>query len=169
MDYYENRTDWSKYEEDRNERNVEYNRKKTNSFFIAGVFAGFWIRFTAKALDFVLISIVNVISFSLYFNLVDEFYAEEYFLYLFVFLCLLYVFSNVYFNGKFSATPGKMICGIKIVLADGNPYLRSLERYLWENFSFLFLCIGFLWVAWDNEKRGLHDMICNSRVIYNNY
>lgn len=164
MDYYENRTDWSKYHEDIDERN-----SNNNSFFIADVFAGFWIRFTAKVLDFFLMSILYSISFSLYFNLVEEFYVEELFPYFFVFLCFLYVFYNVCFTGKFSATSGKMVCGIKIILGDGNPYLRGLERYLWENYSFLFLCIGFLMVAWDNEKRGLHDRICNSRVIYNKY
>jgi uncharacterized RDD family membrane protein YckC len=29
----------------------------------------------------------------------------------------------------------------------------------------IILCIGYIMIAFDSEKRGLHDMICDTRVV----
>jgi uncharacterized RDD family membrane protein YckC len=76
---------------------------------------------------------------------------------------------NVYFNsGSWQATPGKRICGIHIIREDGRRVtgLLALGRYLAYIISSLPLGIGFLIVAWTKEKKGLHDMICGTRVVY---
>jgi uncharacterized RDD family membrane protein YckC len=74
---------------------------------------------------------------------------------------------ETWFVGKFAATPGKMACKIKVVNADGSKvsYLKALGRYFAKMLSSLILFIGYIMVAFDSEKRGLHDHICNTRVI----
>ena len=51
--------------------------------------------------------------------------------------------------------------------ADGSAvtYGRAFGRYWGQALSSLILGIGFLMVAFDDEKRGLHDRLCDTRVI----
>ena len=42
-------------------------------------------------------------------------------------------------------------------------YRETIGRYL----SGLVLCIGYILIALDNRKRSLHDMLCDTVVIYN--
>ena len=73
----------------------------------------------------------------------------------------------VFFNGKFGATPGKMVCGIKIVTEEGMPigYGRAFGRYFASILSGLLCGVGYLMVAFDDEILSLHDRICRTRVI----
>jgi uncharacterized RDD family membrane protein YckC len=76
----------------------------------------------------------------------------------------------VYFTlfwGAFGATPGMLALGLKVVRPSGAPisYVRALGRYFGTVLSGLILGIGYLMIAFDSEKRGLHDMICDTRVI----
>ena len=72
------------------------------------------------------------------------------------------------FVGRCSATPGKMLVGIKIVMAEGQPisYGRSFGRFWADVVSQLTCYIGYILAAFDDEKRALHDRICNTRVVY---
>jgi uncharacterized RDD family membrane protein YckC len=74
-----------------------------------------------------------------------------------------------FFVGKFGATPGKMAAKLLIVNPDGSKvsYAKALGRYFAaEYISGCFtLCIGYLMVLWDDERRALHDRICSTRVI----
>ena len=76
---------------------------------------------------------------------------------------------HTFFLGKFGATPGKMACKIKVVNGDGSKisYLKGLGRFFGYWVSSLTLLIGFFMMLWDEEKRTLHDRICNTRVIQN--
>jgi uncharacterized RDD family membrane protein YckC len=73
------------------------------------------------------------------------------------------------FVGRFGATPGKMATKLRIVNPDGSKvsYGKALGRYFAaEYISGCFtLCIGYLMVLWDDERRALHDRICSTRVI----
>ena len=44
--------------------------------------------------------------------------------------------------------------------------LAAFGRYLAYMLSAPPLRLGFMWVGWDEEKKGFHDMICGTRVIY---
>jgi uncharacterized RDD family membrane protein YckC len=72
------------------------------------------------------------------------------------------------FTARYSATPGKIILRIKVVRADGTRvgYGLALARALAEFVSSIPCMLGFLFVAFDGEKRALHDFMCNTRVIY---
>jgi uncharacterized RDD family membrane protein YckC len=74
---------------------------------------------------------------------------------------------DTWFVGKYGATLGKMACKIKIVVADGSSvtYLRAFGRHFGKWLSSIILGIGFIMAAFDEEKRTLHDRICETRVI----
>jgi len=74
---------------------------------------------------------------------------------------------STWFLGALGATPGLMALGLKVVRPDGSRigYGRALARYFASMLSAMILCIGYLLVAFDSEKRALHDMICDTRVI----
>jgi uncharacterized RDD family membrane protein YckC len=42
---------------------------------------------------------------------------------------------------------------------------RAFGRYFAKILSAIILGIGYIMVGFDSEKRGLHDMICDTRVI----
>ncbi len=75
---------------------------------------------------------------------------------------------TVFFLGKYGATPGKMAVGLKVVTSEGDPidYKRSAARYFAEILSGLICYIGYIMVAFDDERRALHDRLCDTRVVY---
>ena len=70
-------------------------------------------------------------------------------------------------SSSLSATPGKLAVGLKVLRPDGSRVSlgRAVGRYFAKVLSGLILGIGYLIIAFDAEKRGLHDMICDTRVI----
>ena len=62
-----------------------------------------------------------------------------------------------------------MALGLKVIRSDGAriTYGRAVGRFFAENLSGLILCIGYIMVAFDGEKRALHDHICDTRVVKN--
>ena len=64
------------------------------------------------------------------------------------------------------ATPGKMVLSLQVARADGGQITWSLAigRHFAKMLSGIILGIGYILVAFDGEKRALHDMICNTRV-----
>jgi uncharacterized RDD family membrane protein YckC len=73
----------------------------------------------------------------------------------------------IYFIGKSGQTPGKQLCKIKVVNADGSPvtYGKATGRFFGYLLSSVICGVGFLMAAWDEEKRALHDRVCGTRVI----
>jgi uncharacterized RDD family membrane protein YckC len=67
-----------------------------------------------------------------------------------------------------SSSPGKMLFGAKIVDADTGKApsdARLFLRFLGYFVSILTLGIGFLWIAIDRRKQGLHDKIAHTVVV----
>jgi uncharacterized RDD family membrane protein YckC len=142
-------------------------------------YAGFWIRVGAKLIDGIILGIASLvflvplmifgmsqsggnsseaaalpmmglqIGFQLVWMVVSALYA-------------------IFFIGKYGATPGKMACKLKVVMADGGKvsYGRACGRFFAEILSQIICYIGYLMVAFDKEQhQALHDRICNTRVI----
>ena len=63
-------------------------------------------------------------------------------------------------------TLGKMLFRIRVVMVDGSPlsFGRSVLRHLGSWLSAAILGIGYLFVAFRADKRGLHDLIAGTRV-----
>lgn len=73
---------------------------------------------------------------------------------------------EIYFISQQGATPGKMACGLRVVTPEGGRIVgRAIGRYFAKFLSAIILCIGYIMIAFDAEKRGLHDQICDTRVI----
>ena len=74
---------------------------------------------------------------------------------------------EAFFLVKFGATPGKMALGLKVVRPDGSGITagRAIGRYFGKVLSGIILYIGYIMAGFDAQKRALHDMICDTRVI----
>jgi uncharacterized RDD family membrane protein YckC len=141
---------------------------------VAGAFqyAGFWIRVGAKVLDGLIIGAANVVL-NIGFGLVagsagkDSPVAGVALVVLVILQFAVSASYSTWFLGKFGATPGKMACGLKVVRPDGGPvtFMRAFGRFWAEALSAMILYIGYIMVAFDDEKRALHDRICDTRVI----
>jgi uncharacterized RDD family membrane protein YckC len=146
------------------------------------VYAGFWIRFVAKFIDGLLLWVVNFLvqlPVTIFMGTMmtpsggPEAGAAAVagmmlvMLGLFVVQVGIAVGYQAFFLGKFGATPGKMVFGLKVVRPDGARItgLRGAGRALAEFLSSLILCIGYIMAGFDDEKRSLHDRICDTRVV----
>ncbi|HUN56051.1 MAG TPA: RDD family protein [Smithella sp.] len=134
-------------------------------------YAGFWIRAGAAFVDGI---IMWIFTMALFFAFGFDFFPKKQPAFFdpsrMVFTFVQYAFVITYYTffiGKFGATPGKMVSGIKVINADGGKvsYLKAFGRYFAHMLSGIILGIGYLMVAFDDEKRALHDRICNTRVI----
>jgi uncharacterized RDD family membrane protein YckC len=138
-------------------------------------YAGFWIRVLAKLIDSaILIAIYAPISYlaaPLMLRATSGGRLTAGFFLLEGALLLFQVIGNgvyeVFFVSNYSATPGKMICGKKIVTADGGRLTlgQATRRYFANYLSSFTFGIGYIMVAFDDQKRALHDRICDSRVV----
>ena len=138
-------------------------------------YGGFWIRFGAILIDGLILSFVNAMMYvAAGLNFFAAFgpnpnaeFTELHFV-LFLAQTAISLGYEVFFLGKYGATPGKMTCGLRVVTADGAPitYARACGRYLAKILGYLTCLIGFIIAAFDREKRALHDHICNTRVVY---
>ncbi len=144
------------------------------------VYAGFWRRFAAIIIDGILLSILVIplrMALGLFgLNPAIEAsrqgnFAALYFAALFGWGTLisyaLQITYYVYFISQKGATLGKMLMGVKVVTVSGGPISvgRAFGRYFAQILSGLILGIGFIMAAFDDQKRALHDHICNTRVI----
>ena len=131
-------------------------------------YAGFWIRFCAKFIDGIILEIINFAVIFLITMIMAASKMEKAGTLVAIFVGVALNFSyNIYFNGSFGATPGKMALKLKIVRSNGEPitYGRALGRQFAEILSGLTLYIGYMMAGWDTEKRALHDRVCDTRVI----
>jgi len=139
----------------------------------AMVYGGFWERFGAKFVDGLILFVPYVIVF---FVLAPAAAASQRDSSAQLGLtCLLQLAYNAlaaayttWFVGRYGATPGKRVAKLRIVRADGSrvTYGRAFGRYFAELLSSLTLGIGYIIAAFDDERRALHDRICDTRVVH---
>lgn len=145
---------------------------------IPGVrFAGFWIRFAAYIIDAVFVQ-VGAYALGMLVGLVmaQAVIMSEQSMELtnvqviagLVGLAWAFGYYLVSQASSWQATPGKRILGLRVVREDGQRVGvgLALGRYLAYIVSGLILGIGFLMIGWTDQKKGLHDMICGTRVVY---
>lgn len=167
--------DWRPYAEARPEESAPAATAAAPGAATVLAYAGFWIRVVAKLVDSV---ILWAAGFALAFaaapllpgrgleTLSPLHEGGHPFVLLFQFAAAA-AYSTI-FVGRYGATPGKMAAGLKVVTPGGGPvgYGTALCRYFAEILSSIILGIGYLMVAFDVEKRALHDRICRTRVVY---
>jgi uncharacterized RDD family membrane protein YckC len=150
-------------------------------------YQGFWIRFAAKLLDGLLLSVVTTplalvflapvfrrqaaavaaaggapnpdpaAAFALL-GAMGVFWSGYF---------LIVLAYNVWMNGRWGATVGKMAIGARIVNTDGSAigYGKALGRFFAELLSMMTIYIGYIIAAFDSKKRALHDHICGTVVV----
>jgi len=129
--------------------------KKPREFALE--YAGFWVRLGAGVIDFLTLGFMVMIIAYL-------FLAPA------IWVTSGLVVSVAYFVGFWiwrGQTPGKMALGIKVIRTDSSPvkWQCALCRFLGYIVSALTLFIGFIWVAFDGHKQGLHDKIADTYVV----
>ncbi len=135
-------------------------------------YAGFWIRFGAIVIDGFILWIFTMILFIPLGIIMPTSNDNPFVALSFMPLIMLLQYAipavyDIWFVGKYGATPGKMACKLKIVVADGGrvSYSRALGRHFAKWLSSIILGIGFIMAVFDDERRTLHDRICETRVI----
>lgn len=139
-------------------------------------YAGFWVRLAAYCIDLVIVGIgllfvnllLGIISMAgsgvLRTEILFQYTVKDILLYV---LQVLYFILLTYGTGT---TPGKRLLNLRVVNADGSQKLDLLNVVYRETIG-RFLCsisvgIGYIMAGVDREKRGLHDMLCDTRVVY---
>jgi uncharacterized RDD family membrane protein YckC len=71
------------------------------------------------------------------------------------------------FHITLGQTPGMRVLKMRIIDIYGDPpsTVRSITRTLGYLASFATLSLGFLWVGFDSERRGLHDWLSGTYVV----
>lgn len=137
--------------------------------------AGFWMRAVASLLDSLLLFLVQFV-FSLILGLTAgtmlsgvEPHGEAFVGLMATLFGVLVGFTySVFFTGYCGQTPGKMALRIKVIRTTGEEvsYGRAFVREVPGKFlSGILLGIGYLMVAFDRQKQGLHDRIADTYVI----
>lgn len=144
-------------------------------------YGGFWIRFAARLIDGIVLWLVNTL---IQVPLMLAFFGSvtpnpsapgpqnlSAFFALYGVIVLLQISVSaayeVLFLGRFGATPGKLACRLKVVTSENRPisYGRAFGRFFGTWLSGLTIGIGYIIAAFDDEKRSLHDRICDTRVV----
>ncbi|MDA0733177.1 MAG: RDD family protein [Chloroflexi bacterium] len=130
---------------------------------------GFWIRLLAYFIDAVLLTVLFVVVWPIVSgeSLTDYFASGEELTWGDLFSLAL---NLVYYTGavaNWATTIGKRPFGLYVVRTDGSKVGvgRALARYLAYVPSAIILGGGFIMIAFRQDKRGLHDLICDTVVI----
>lgn len=132
-------------------------------------YASFGIRFGAKFIDGIIMQVAGgIVGFVLGVAFAGEMAKNPAFLGLFYVIGFgIEVAYKTIFIGMTGATPGKMACKLRVVNADGSKvsYAKACGRAFAELLSAMICLVGYIMAGFDDERRSLHDRICDTRVI----
>jgi uncharacterized RDD family membrane protein YckC len=154
---------------------------------LAWRYGGFWVRFGARMIDG-LVFLIPVLIFAavLVPNLLrargqvpiapNPAFAALGFLSFFVFSFLAGGCYEILMLKYRSATLGKMACGLKVIQADGRTLSWGVcvgRFFMWNvvtsgipYINSVLMLVSSIMLGVDDEKRALHDRVCDTRVIY---
>jgi uncharacterized RDD family membrane protein YckC len=140
-------------------------------------FGGFWIRFLALMIDHTitfLVGLVAGVTFGVIFGIVTHMKgipveeaqksAQNYGALLG--FCITFFYFTVV-QALMSGTPGKLICGLRLVRADWSQVtvLQCFGRYFAMMLSSLPIGAGFVAIAFDGQCRSWHDRLAGTLVV----
>ncbi len=142
----------------------------------AANYGGFWIRFVAKIIDGVIVGVIMMICLLPFIIMGamttnDSGEPSAAMLMMMPIATVAPYFIQVLYNGftvgKWGATPGKKMLGLRVVTPDMQPLSmgRAFGRAGAEIVTGFTFTIGHIIAAFDAEKRALHDHIASTRVI----
>lgn len=114
--------------------------------------AGFWIRIAASMLDILIVAIAG--------NLIPDAWQPNLLLIFAAYCCVLWATKGT--------TVGGIICGLRVVRLDERPidWPTALVRTLGGFLSLVAAGIGFIWVAFDDQKQSWHDKIAGTTIVH---
>ena len=149
--------------------------------FALGMPGGFWIRVLPFIIDRLIIPLPLILLWMLlglptpdFSTLEESFNSPPAFRSLQITIPFLVLLYDTAFIALYGATPGKQVFGLYVVRADGSRigWGRALVRHLLTtltlNLAVITVGLGaliFLVVAFHPDKRGLHDLICDTVVV----
>ena len=142
-------------------------------------FAGFWLRFVAVLIDGIILGVVGAIiniPFQLMMagmgTMTDPMAIFGSFMGIFSIMMVLNMAIAMVYEAWFvvnkGATPGKLVLSLEVIRADGTRpgWGLAIGRYFAKILSsWPTIWIGYIMAGIDDEKRGLHDRICDTRVV----
>ena len=140
--------------------------------YAVGEPAGFRIRLAAYLIDVVVVIataftigvVFGVVAYMAGYEFEDDGGAD-----LLLFLVGVAIDALYYATGwsRWGTTVGKRIFNMYVARADGSKigFRRALGRYFGYWVSLLTLGVGFLMIAFSKNKRGLHDLMCDTVVV----
>lgn len=141
-------------------------------------YGGFWIRFAAYLIDAIILGIAQFIIFSVlgvaaFGSTSTDIADSDIFattmgtVAYFITLAMGVLYFVLMESSAKQATLGKMALGLVVTDMNGQriSWLRALGRYFAKILSGLIMAIGFIMIAFTDNKQGLHDMICSTLVV----
>ena len=137
-----------------------------------GELAGFWIRFIAFVVDALTIIAIALLVASVLEIPISERSTPDGWNYAAI-LLIAWVLAIVYSTilvGAWRTTLGKQFFGLRVVRTDGSKIgiCRAFSRalFFFTFFSPIILVISSVMIALQQSKRGLHDLVCDTEVVY---
>ena len=133
--------------------------------FAADSPAGFWVRLLAYLIDGLILGFASIVIVVVLMGDFPSFIIESSnFNNLVMLLTIVY---NTALIAICATTGGKHQFRLSVIRTDGSRIGpgRALARSLFTGLSALFLGLGFLMIAFREDKRGLHDLICDTKVV----
>lgn len=152
-------------------------------------YAGFWLRFVAVIIDYIVIycaqaflvvPLLALVGLNFANNIAnaDSMSEGEMAGSIFSFVAalsglifLLYAILILYYtlmeSSKYQATLGKMALGLKVTDVNGNKldFVKALVRNLCKIISGMILYVGYIMAGFTEKKQALHDMIAGTLVV----
>lgn len=133
-------------------------------------YAGFWRRFLAYILDGIILNIAGyVIGLIFLMAILSSDGNESTFsgISALVGFVIGVLYFTLFESSPKQATPGKMAMGIKVTDENGNRISlgRAIGRWFAKIISILIIFIGFIMIAFNAKKKGLHDMLAGTLVV----
>lgn len=141
------------------------------------VYAVFFVRLSAYIIDCIIVGsallILRIPKFFIYMMNPDVFFVKPILFKFSIFDIIIYLLGLTYFvlmTYYYGGTLGKKLFKLKVCKATDEKlslftiiYRESIGRYL----SGLILFIGYIMIGLDSKRRGLHDILSDTLVIYN--
>jgi uncharacterized RDD family membrane protein YckC len=118
-------------------------------------YAGFWQRFLATLIDWIVVVAASVIISVVSFGALTP---ASFF--------LAWLYEAFLTSSEWQATLGKRALNIVVVGLDGNPisFWRATGRHFAKYLSAFILFIGYIMAAFTEKKQALHDMMAETVV-----
>lgn len=132
--------------------------------YAAPQYAGFWIRVVAYIIDAIILGIVGGIIGAVLGGILGNGGLVVIQL---IGIAIGIAYFAYFESSERQATVGKMALGLKVTDTEGRRITtgKAVGRYFAKIVSGIILLIGFIMVAFDSRKQGLHDKIVNTLVV----